>query len=157
MLFRVVARCIILRDSNILVQLSKHGDFYRLPGGRIRSEETILQGLHRELREELGIERIEEPTLLYIVDSFYRRRNGIVHELGFYFFCNNIDVNNIKPKEEHLRMKWVNIDSITSDVFRPSVLAAYLRELVRKSSSGKLFAPNCNWPVYLVNVDIGEE
>jgi len=145
MLFRVTARCLLLRDGHILVQLSKHGDFYRLPGGRVRPEETILQGLQRELREELGLEKIGEPELVYIVESFYRRRSGIVHEIGFYFLCKAPE-GEIKPKEEHLRIKWVPLDDITPDVLRPSVLAPYLRGL---GNGG-----NVKKPLYLVNVDI---
>ena len=92
MLFRVAARCIILRDGKILVQLSKRGDFYRLPGGRIRPDETIVQGLQREVHEELGIEKLENMRLIFIVDSFYKRRSGIGHEVGFYFLCDVCDV-----------------------------------------------------------------
>ncbi len=152
MLLRVSARCIIVRDRRLLVQLSKHGDFYRLPGGRVRVEESILQGLQREIREELGIEKIGEPRLLYIVDSFYRRRNGVVHEIGFYFLCKDVDVDAIKPKEEHLKVKWVEFEEITPETLRPSALAAYLKEL------GKAETINGGrWPVYIINVDVGEE
>ncbi|RUM47620.1 MAG: hypothetical protein DSY37_01965 [Hyperthermus sp.] len=150
MLFRVTARCIIMRDSSVLVQLSKHGDFYRLPGGRVRPEETLVQGLQRELREELGLDRIDNPLLLYVVDSFYRRRNGIVHELGFYFLCDGVDPGEVEPKESHLRVKWVKASEITPDSFRPSVLAAYLKELLASSGLKHYRAP-----IYLVNIDVG--
>jgi len=145
MLFRVTARCLLLRDGHVLVQLSKHGDFYRLPGGRVRPEETILQGLQRELREELGLDNIGDPELVYIVESFYRRRSGIVHEIGFYFLCRTPE-KEIKPKEEHLRIKWVPLDDITPDVLRPAVLAPYIRKLGNGGAIKK--------PLYLVNVDI---
>jgi 8-oxo-dGTP pyrophosphatase MutT (NUDIX family) len=146
MLFRVTARCLLLRDGHILVQLSKHGDFYRLPGGRVRPEETILQGLQRELREELGLEKIGDPELVYIVESFYRRRSGIVHEIGFYFLCRPGNGEEIKPKEEHLRIKWVPLDDITPEVLRPSVLAPYIKKMGNGGLPRK--------PLYLVNVDI---
>ncbi len=145
MLFRVAARCLLLRDGHILVQLSKHGDFYRLPGGRVRPEETVIQGLRRELREELGLEKIGEPELLYIVESFYRRRSGIVHEIGFYFLCPPPE-GRIEAKEEHLRIRWVPLDDITPDALRPSVLAPYIKELGNGGPKRK--------PLYLVNVDI---
>jgi 8-oxo-dGTP diphosphatase len=148
MLFRVSARCILLRDGQLLVQLSKHGDFYRLPGGRVRPEETILQGLQRELREELGLDKLGDPELLYIVESFYRRRSGIVHEIGFYFLCPPPG-EDVKPKEEHLRVKWVPVSSLTPETLRPSVLAPYLQKLGNGGRPVK--------PLYLVNVDIEHE
>ncbi len=147
MLFRVTARCILIRDGHILVQLSKHGDFYRLPGGRVRPEETILQGLKRELREELGIEHLEDPELMYIVESFYRRRSGIVHELGFYFLCKPCLEDKIRPKEEHLRIAWIPLDDLKPETLRPSVLAGYLKTLTNGGRSTRR-------PIYLVNVDI---
>ena len=149
MLFRVASRCIILRDSSILVQLSKHGDFYRLPGGRVRPDETIIQGLRREIREELGLDELGELDLLYVVESFYRRRNGIVHELGFYFKCSPPSLDAIKPREEHLRIRWVPLSEISPDKFRPSALAGYLRMLASNGTPRK--------PIYIVNIDVGEE
>lgn len=145
MLFRVSARCVLLRDGMILVQLSKHGDFYRLPGGRVRPEETVLQGLQRELREELGLEKLGDPDLLYIVESFYRRRSGIVHEIGFYFLCKPPE-GEIRAKEEHLKIKWIPLDTLTPETLRPSVLAPYIKKL---GNGGKPVKP-----LYLVNVDI---
>lgn len=145
MLFRVTARCIIMRDGLILVQLSKKGDFYRLPGGRVRPEETVLQGLQRELREELGIFDIGEAKLAFIVESFYRRRSGIVHEIGFYFLC-NLGNTEIKPREEHLRFRWIKPDELDADNFRPSALAQYLRKL---NINGDIY------PQYIINVDVG--
>ncbi|HIQ23828.1 MAG TPA: NUDIX domain-containing protein [Pyrodictium delaneyi] len=145
MLFRVTARCIIMRDGLILVQLSKKGDFYRLPGGRVRPEETVLQGLQRELREELGISNISEAKLAFIVESFYRRRSGIVHEIGFYFICRLGDAE-IKPREEHLKLRWVRPDELDVNNFRPSALAKYLRRL---HDGGDVY------PQYIINVDVG--
>ncbi len=148
MIFKVTARCIMIRDGEILVQVSKHGDFYRLPGGRIRPEETILQGLRRELYEELGIEDPGDPTLSFIVESFYRRRNGLVHEIGFYFTCEPPS-GPVQPKEEHLKIAWVPIEEITAKTLRPSILASYIKKL----GDGKPPAR----PLYLVNVDIEPE
>ncbi|ABM80726.1 NUDIX hydrolase [Hyperthermus butylicus] len=147
MLFRVAARCIILRDGKILVQLSKKGDFYRLPGGRIRPDETIVQGLQREVHEELGIEKIENMRLIFIVDSFYKRRSGLVHEVGFYFLCDVGDAE-IKPREEHLRIEWIEPEQLDSKNFRPSALAPHLRR-IREVLENGLPAQ------YIINVDVG--
>ena len=151
MLLRVSARCIIVNKGLILVQLSKHGDFYRLPGGRVRPEETILQGLQRELREELGLEELGDTKLLYIVDSFYRRRNGIVHEIGFYFLCDPANKDKLHPKEEHLRITWLPLGELTPENFRPSTLAGYLKKLADVENPFQVDT------VYLVNIDVGEE
>jgi 8-oxo-dGTP diphosphatase len=152
MLFRVSARCIILDDNGrLLVQLSKKGDFFRLPGGRIRPEETVIQGLQRELQEELGISKISNAKLIFVVDSFYKRRSGIVHEVGLYFLC-EIDgaLQQLKPREEHLRVRWVRPEEISSDNFRPPALAPYLKKIKEILSSNNGVAH------YVINIDVGE-
>jgi 8-oxo-dGTP diphosphatase len=153
MLLRVSARCIILDgDGRLLVQLSKKGDFFRLPGGRIRPEETVLQGLQRELQEELGISKIDYAKLVFVVDSFYKRRSGIVHEVGLYFLCKiNGALEQLKPREEHLRIRWVRPEELTASNFRPSALASYLRkirDIMASSSDGVAH--------YVINIDVGE-
>ncbi len=123
---RISVRCVFTRGNEILVQLSKKGDFYRLPGGRVRPDETLIKALKRELLEELGIS-VEEPTrLLYVVDSFYRRRSNIVHDIGFYFYCEKYE-GDIKPREEHIRVKWIPLEKISKDNFRPAPLAELLK------------------------------
>lgn len=152
MLFRVTARCIILdSDGRLLVQLSKKGDFYRLPGGRIRPEETVIQGLQRELQEELGIEKIDDAKLVFVVDSFYKRRSGIVHEVGLYFLCKiNGTLESLKPREEHLRIKWVRPEELSSENFRPSALAPYLKKIKSIISSFN------GATTYVINIDVDE-
>jgi 8-oxo-dGTP pyrophosphatase MutT (NUDIX family) len=152
-LFRLVARCIIYDEDGgrLLVQLSKRGDFYRLPGGRVRAEETLIQALERELREELGFKFDQAPPLVFIVESFFQRKSGIVHELGFYFLCEP-GSNDIRPKEEHLKIVWVPIGEIHQDNFRPRVLAPYIRKLPELIAT---FRSNPA-PTYLINIDLRE-
>ncbi len=149
LLFRVTSRCIIINGDKILVQFSRKGDFYRLPGGRIRADETLLQGLERELREELGIVKVDNAELYFVVESFYKRRSGIVHEIGFYFLCSPSSETQFIPKEDHLKIGWVDLDSLNSENFRPAVLASYLKKLHNGQERQKT-------PIYLVNIDIEE-
>ncbi|MET1101876.1 MAG: NUDIX domain-containing protein [Pyrodictiaceae archaeon] len=127
MILRISVRCLIVKEGSILVQLSKHGDFYRLPGGRLRPEETILHALKREISEELGIEIDEPKKLVYVVDSFYKRRANVVHEVSLYFLCDIGDNVKLKPREEHVKVKWVKLEDINEDNFRPKSLAEILK------------------------------
>ena len=147
MILRVSVRCIALREGKILVQLSKHGDFYRLPGGRVRPDETLLQALKRELLEELGVENVEPKQLLYIVESFYKRKSSVVHDIGFYFLCENLSTD-LEPREEHIKIEWISLDTISKDKFRPIVLADILKNDLREKIG--------NLPVqtqYIVNIE----
>jgi 8-oxo-dGTP diphosphatase len=67
MTLRVVA-ALIARDDELLVcQRSKDGPVplkWEFPGGKIEPDETELEALRRELREELGIE-VEAANLFF--------------------------------------------------------------------------------------------
>ncbi len=138
------ARCIIVRDGRLLVQLSRRGDFYRLPGGRVRPDETIIQALKRELREELGISISDDIGLVYIVESFYKRRTGLVHEIGFYFLCHHN--GDAAPREPHIRIEWLDPERLSNENFRPPALANLLR---RDIENGFKLCPQ-----YILSIDV---
>ncbi len=52
------ARALIIKDDKILVMhRNKHGtQYYTLVGGRVNDNETLEEGLAREVREETGLE-----------------------------------------------------------------------------------------------------
>jgi 8-oxo-dGTP pyrophosphatase MutT (NUDIX family) len=47
-------RGIIFRGSSVLVVTDPYGRFYILPGGRVKSDESLKQTLKREMLEETG-------------------------------------------------------------------------------------------------------
>lgn len=53
---RHTVRGIILKDHHILLVTGHGADFYWTPGGGVEGTETIVETLHREIREELGVE-----------------------------------------------------------------------------------------------------
>ena len=53
-------KAIVCREGRLLLQRRRKADryhaFWELPGGRVRAEESTLEALARELREEAGLE-----------------------------------------------------------------------------------------------------
>jgi len=121
---RVSARGIIIVDGRLLVQISKSRRWYRLPGGRVGSRETVDETVKRELEEELGV-TVEPEKLVYIVESFYKRRGRLIHDVGFYYLCRM--KGEPRPRESHLRIAWVEPSVLTESNFRPRALSPLLR------------------------------
>ena len=68
--FNYRAGLIIECDDEILVEINPEIDFVTLPGGRVKTMETSLEGLRREISEELNYRiRDEECSLRGIVEN----------------------------------------------------------------------------------------
>jgi len=74
---------IIFKDGKLVTtKMRKRGKvYYVLPGGGVEGDETIYEGLKRELEEELNI-GIIDPRLIYIKE-FHLEETGRI--LEFYF------------------------------------------------------------------------
>ena len=136
----VKARAIII-NSNNEIYLSKYGEMFLLPGGKIEEDETLLFGLKRELSEELGIiEKNDDFEPLILIKQynkgypskdncrFYNRLN-ITY---YYLLKTNEDIN---INESHLTISESanNFKTIIVDIEKA-------KEMVRSSSSNNLRA-----------------
>ncbi len=137
MKLRITARCIILDNGNLLVQVSRRGNFYKLPGGKIKPSEPILKSLERELYEELGLRVRETPRLVGIIDSFYRDKSSIVHEVGFYFLC-NVE-GKPTPRENHIEVKWLKLGTADFEKLRPTPLQELIMNVVSGVQQSQLY------------------
>ncbi len=144
MKLKLTARCLIISNNNVLVQVSRRGNFYKLPGGKLKPQEPLIEALKREIREELGLRVVGEPRLVAVVDSFYRDRSDVVHEISFYFIC-NVE-GEPTPREDHLEIKWVDIESTDIEKVKPKAVADIIK-FVRKGGLGYE-------PAYYISVEL---
>ena len=90
---RINVRAIIYKDGKLLAVKHKHGDnishYYAVPGGGLDPQESLVDGLARELREETGIDAVI-GNLLFI-QQFPSARAGYAEELEFFFTVKNPD------------------------------------------------------------------
>lgn len=128
--FKLRANGILVKDNRVLcVQMKKNG-FYCLPGGHIEIGEDSKKAVIREFKEETGI-NTKIGRLISITENFFTRKNGKrIHEISFYYILepeNDIyiekdeyDILEVEKEEkiEH-HFKWVNIDNIDDEDFRP--------------------------------------
>ena len=90
-LHRRAARAIALRGENILLLYTAYYQDYSLPGGGVDSDESVEDGLVRELEEETGARDIQilKPFGLYEeYRPWYKPDHDIIHIESHCFVCN---------------------------------------------------------------------
>jgi ADP-ribose pyrophosphatase YjhB (NUDIX family) len=76
---------IALRDNQVLLNRIEGQDYWILPGGRVELGESSVDGLRREMQEELQ-EEVHVGPLLWIVESLLSSVDEKArHELGLYY------------------------------------------------------------------------
>lgn len=86
---RPSARAIIVKDGRIAMLYSRKHHYYKLPGGGIEPEESIIEAMMREVLEETGLAVISETVREY--GYVHRIQKGkyepIFIQDNYYFFC----------------------------------------------------------------------
>ncbi len=87
-----------------------HRDYFELPGGGKKVQETVKEAVLREVKEELGVEG-EIKAEIGIVHDFY---NLISQENYSYYYLvkvNSIGTKHLEERESRLidKMLWINV------------------------------------------------
>ncbi len=85
--FRVRVVAAIIQGGRVLLQtFADQDDFWVLPGGNAEVMEPTVDGVIREMKEELG-EDVRVERLLWVVDNFFRYGKADWHEIGLYWLA----------------------------------------------------------------------
>ena len=130
---RAVARVVILRDDNVLVQRMKQpnlGDYFGLPGGAKADFETLPEALQRECREEIG-SSVQNPQLVGVADFRTRSDTGdIVDRIECVFTATleqaYIPANGPKPDRNQIEVVWLPLTEVRRSPFDPP----FIREVI---------------------------
>jgi 8-oxo-dGTP pyrophosphatase MutT (NUDIX family) len=112
---RKASRAIIIKDDQILVtKRNKFGsEYYILVGGGWDSGETAEQALHREIREEAGIE-IANPRLVYIENA------GDMYGVQHVFLCDFVSGEpQLHPESTESIINKMNVGNTFETVWLP--------------------------------------
>ena len=137
-IFRYSIKAIIVKDGKFLVEQVDQGRgiFYKLPGGGHNFGETIHDALHRELKEELGIDG-KIGTLLFIRDYIAKNHDmefddSNFHQTELIFLCHIDDFSNLGngdfPDKQQV-ICWKNAAELEQIKFRPHRLVPYLKDI----------------------------
>ncbi|PIS01610.1 MAG: hypothetical protein COT84_01685 [Chlamydiae bacterium CG10_big_fil_rev_8_21_14_0_10_35_9] len=103
-----VASCYILHKEKFLMlkrsPKSSFGNSWCLPGGKIDREETPLQGILREIKEEIGMSL--DPKKLEVCNKLFVKRPDVEYVFHLYFYKSDI-FSEVILNEEHTKSLWV--------------------------------------------------
>lgn len=111
------SRGIILKDKQILLTYSNHFQDYTTPGGRMEKDESLEETLIRELKEEVGIEKITFKPIGYIDEYCLKNENYILKKNYYYLIKTYENGQSNRRKDElnyGMESKWVSIDEAIS-------------------------------------------
>ena len=117
---RPSARAIVIKDNKIYMVHSLVYDYYKFPGGGIENNESNIEALIRETKEEAGLIVIKDSIKEYgcvhrkhkSIDSNYE----IFEQNNYYYLCN---VENIKLKQQ--LDDYENFEKFTLELVDPKV------------------------------------
>lgn len=123
--YRVSA--LIKKENKILVHHSLGKDHYTLPGGRVKSGESSIVALKREIKEEMGFD-IEYIRPVSLIENFFELNDLNYHELLFTHEVKFKDesIYNIpkieaieEEKRDKLEFLWIDINALNEERLLP--------------------------------------
>ena len=118
----------IIRNNQVLVECNPDYDFVTLPGGRVKTQESSLEALRRELNEEMQIDIGNDKLLMKaLVENFFDLEGKHYHELYFLY---KLDVTGDERFVDEMKnhdskasyYKWVDSDKLADVNLLPVVL-----------------------------------
>ena len=127
--FNYRAGLLIIKGNKVLVECNPDIDFVVFPGGRIKTRESSIEGLKRELKEEMNIEVEEsEISMIGVIENFFEMDGKNYHEL-FFLYKLVIEENDTRFKEKMINYdskasfyKWVDKDKLKEENLLKEVL-----------------------------------
>ncbi len=104
---RIAQKAIVSKDTKVLITRDSRDELWELPGGRLDGGEEPIDGVQREIREELGVEvRVDE---IFNLETMWHGRDKETM-VSIYYIVSLLDESaefKVDPIEV-VEMKWVD-------------------------------------------------
>ncbi|CAM4213350.1 NUDIX hydrolase [Paenibacillus xylanexedens] len=132
--FRVAG--IVMDAGRVLLHTTEQDDFWNLPGGRVKLNETTEAAIVREMMEELGV-HVEAERLAYVSEDFFEYDGLKYHEVGFYYVITLPEAHKLYSETEFkgledngkLTFQWFSLDELEQMEVYPVFLKKELTNL----------------------------
>lgn len=134
------ARAILINSNDEVLMCYSNGlQHYEFPGGHLENNETLEEGLKREIKEETGI-TIDEKRInpFYVIKYYCKNYHGTgknrLVEIYYFLVCTDLiyDVSKIKldenEKYENYECRYIDIKKLKSILFEN-------RQTIRETNS----------------------
>ncbi|MGK7922879.1 MAG: NUDIX domain-containing protein [Trichodesmium sp.] len=120
---RVAVLGLFVSDEQVLLlhQMTQpEPNCWDLPGGGLQPEETLMEGLAREIQEETGITNFQVEKLLTIAEEFFPEGEGkVLHAVNIIYQCRAepkpTNLTSDDPEVGPLGIQWLAIATLTPE------------------------------------------
>jgi 8-oxo-dGTP diphosphatase len=138
-ILRVAAKAIIVNEKDQILIVREASTYdegtnighYGLPGGRVEIGESFMDGLKREVREEVSLEI--EPLYPVQVGEWHPVIKGRPHQIIAIFMACRVKAGTISLSQEHDQFEWINPKQRAHyNIMNPDreVIDTYLKRLI---------------------------
>lgn len=98
----------VVNEGRVLIIKRRDNGHWEPPGGVLELDETIEEGLVREIREETGVEAVPEA----LTGAYKNMERGIV---ALVFRC-SVEAGTPRPGDEALQVRWMTPEEVETEL-----------------------------------------
>ncbi len=126
---------ILIRDNKVLLLKRQNTGYedgkYGLPAGHLEDNETIREGLKREIKEEIGIDINVDDLML--VHTMHRKEEDT--RVDFFFEVSRYEGTPLNAEHEKCSdLSWFPLDNL------PSNIIPYIKTAIENSLKGIIYS-----------------
>jgi len=110
---------VVIRTADEFAYLTYPSGMHDLPGGHIEFGETVIDGLRREVQEELGYTMPTEPRLIGIWEYISQSRQSHTVYIGYMMQLTDKPELRYIEHDDGTILNWLHRDSIVQHGFYP--------------------------------------